>query len=247
MADVLLEPKEIALEFARMGHTNGGNGTHNGNGTGGTLSLRELFGDVPGITRPMSYEEYMQMPEEMARYDIIDGWKMYYTWGEQKLPNQTGEHQQIVLNVIESFRIYQKRAKSGRTIIAPRDVLVHRNPKLHTRQPDVSFISSQRWNQNAFPLSAEPLTPAPELVVEIFSRSDRRELTDKIADYRQVDVQECWIVRPADTTVESLVLTPDAEKSLGIFSVGEIVESRAFPNLAVPVADVFAELSESEE
>ena len=37
--------------------------------------------DVPGITRPMTYEEYMAGPEEMARYDIIDGWKVYRLYG----------------------------------------------------------------------------------------------------------------------------------------------------------------------
>ena len=38
---------------------------------------RRAKADVPGITRPMTYEEYMSGPEEMARYDIIDGWKIY--------------------------------------------------------------------------------------------------------------------------------------------------------------------------
>ena len=40
--------------------------------------------DVPGITRPMTYEEYVSGLEEMARYDIIDGWKVYRRYGENR-------------------------------------------------------------------------------------------------------------------------------------------------------------------
>jgi hypothetical protein len=29
--------------------------------------------EVPGVTRPMTYEEYLASPEEMARYDILGG------------------------------------------------------------------------------------------------------------------------------------------------------------------------------
>ncbi len=27
--------------------------------------------DIPGVTRPMTYEEYLAEPEEMRRYDIL--------------------------------------------------------------------------------------------------------------------------------------------------------------------------------
>jgi len=63
------------------------------------MTVAEPKADVPGITRPMTYEEYISGPEEMARYDIIDGWKVYRLCGDKQLPNPTREYQQIQGNL----------------------------------------------------------------------------------------------------------------------------------------------------
>ena len=58
------------------------------------ITEREL--DVPGITRPMTYEEYISSPEEMARYDILIGWKVYRLYGDNLVPSPTRRHQRIL-------------------------------------------------------------------------------------------------------------------------------------------------------
>ena len=75
--------------------------------------------DVPGITRPMTYEEYMAGPEEMARYDIIDGWKVYRLYGEKQLPNPTREHQRIQGRLQRKFQDFEAQMNLGQVIAAP--------------------------------------------------------------------------------------------------------------------------------
>ncbi|MBV9852424.1 MAG: Uma2 family endonuclease [Armatimonadetes bacterium] len=196
--------------------------------------------DVPGITRPMTYEEYMAGPEEMARYDIIDGWKVYRLYGEKQLPNPTRQHQRIALNLAEQFRAFERREQQGETLVAPCDVRITLRP-LRSRQPDVLFISQARLAANAPADNPAPLSPAPELVVEIVSPSDKPSvLAAKIADYRAVDVQEVWVVRAEAQSVEVLRLSIDEIETVAEYGPGQTVASAVFSDLKVAVADIFA-------
>lgn len=196
--------------------------------------------DVPGVTRPMTYEEYLASPEEMARYDILDGWKVYRLYGEKQLPNPTVEHQEVAINIAELFRAYQRSSNRGRVLIAPCDVMITRRP-LRNRQPDLLFISHERFGGRSRTDPA-PLNPAPELIVEIASPSDKPSvLAAKIADYRGVDVREVWVVRPEARTVEVTRLTLDEIETVAAYGPGETVVSVTFPDLSVPVDDIFAE------
>jgi len=86
-----------------------------------------------------------------------------------------------------------------------------------------------------------PFNAAPELVVEIISDSEtQRILGAKIADYVEVGVNECWVVRPDDETVEVLTLTPNGAGSAASYGLGETVQSVVFAGLTVSVADIFA-------
>ena len=198
----------------------------------------ELKADVPGITRPMTYEEYMAGPEEMARYDILDGWKVYRLYGDNLLPSPTRKHQTIALNLAEAFRVYQRATRLGQAIIAPCDVEITYQP-LRSRQPDLLFISRERLEQNAPSDQYSAMTPAPELVVEIVSPSDTASvLASKTADYQAVDVRELWVVRSGDQTVEVLSLTDGASR---VFGHGETAASDVFTGLAAEVDTLFVE------
>jgi Uma2 family endonuclease len=182
---------------------------------------------------PLTYEAYLAEGEIMARYDIIDGVRHWMT-----SPNEL--HQEIALNIAEHFRAYQRAARRGRTVIAPRDIVVQRQP-LRTRQPDVYFISNERRAEAGTDVTdPAPLAVAPELVVEVLSRSDtRRVLADKLADYCAVGVCECWVVSPEAETVEALRLTSDGAERVGLYGVGDTVRSVTFDDLAVALADIF--------
>jgi len=199
-------------------------------------------GDTPGVTRPMTYEEYLASPEERARYDIIDGYKIYYTWGQEALANPTREHQDIQGNLYESFRAWQRRTGTARTVQAPCDIQITVRPN-RVRQPDLLVISTDRLALNPPRVSARPLSPAPELVAQILLPSDTRAvLAAKIADYCTVDVRECWVVAPGSQTVEVLRLSRNGDvAAAGLYGDNETAVSVVFPGLMLQVTDVFAE------
>ncbi len=195
--------------------------------------------DVPGVTRPMTYEEYLVSPEEMSRLDIVDGWKVYRLYGEKQLANPTRDHQDFQGNIYVAFRSYASATKQAKAIQAPCDVRITLRP-LRKRQPDVLLISKARLAQNPPSSNPAPLAPAPELVVEIVSPSDKPSvLAAKIADYRAVGVQEAWVVRSGLQTVEVLRLTVDEIESVRTYSLEEAVSSFSFGGLAMAVRDVF--------
>ena len=176
---------------------------------------------------PLTYAQYLAEGETNRRYDILDGVRVW-------MPNPTVRHQDVLFNIAAAFKAFSRAADLGRMVVAACDVLITYEP-LHTRQPDVLFISHVRFGDRD-PLDPSALDPAPELVVEILSPGDtRRALADKIRDYRRVNVQECWIVSLDIRTVEVLRLTPEGEHSLALYGVAENVRSEAFPGLVIPV------------
>lgn len=183
-------------------------------------------------TGRLTYEQYMAEPEIRKRYEIIDGVRHFMT-------NPTIAHQKVQGNVYTEIRAWRRISKAGEVILAPCDVLIQRSP-LRTRQPDVLFISHERLGERSLDDPA-PLAPAPELVVEVLSPSNTQQaLDDKLADYRKVGVQECWVVNRTLQTVEVLRLTPESAETVAVYSMRDTVQSLTFPDLTMAVADVFA-------
>ncbi len=204
------------------------------------MAIAEPTTDVPGVTRPMTYEEYLASPEEMARYDILDGWKVYRLYGEEHMSNPTILHQQVQGNVYAAFRAFVQTLGTARALMAPCDVLIEVMPRLRSRQPDILVISQERLGEHSLSNPA-PLSPAPELVVEILSPSDKPAvLAAKLADYRTVDVREVWVVRTETQSVDVVRLTVDAIETIGSYGAGETVASDVFNGLMVTVDDIFA-------
>jgi Uma2 family endonuclease len=192
-----------------------------------TMALPAVYLDKETLT----YDDYMSEGEINLRYDIIDGERLYMT-------SPTDWHQDILGNIYEMLRAYQRQHHTGRATQAPRDILIARDP-LRTRQPDVLFISRQRYGDRKLS-DPSPLSPAPELVVEILSPSESRNArAAKIADYCKVDVRECWMISPKAQTVEVLRLSPTGSETVDIYGRNKTVTSITFPDLSIAVADVF--------
>jgi len=180
----------------------------------------------------LTFEAYMAEPEVQGRYDIVNGVRVFQ-------PEVTWRRQRVIIHVSGELAEYE-RATSGHAVISPFDVLIQRTP-LQIRQPDLLLISHDRLMQGGGPPKIGPLEVAPELVVEVISNSEtQRILGDKIADYISIGVDECWVVRPDERTVEVLRLTPDGARGVATYGDGQAVASEVLAGLAVPVADVFA-------
>ncbi len=179
----------------------------------------------------LTYEEYLNEGIVYGRYEIIDGVRHF-------MPNPTPLHQEIALTIAENLRLWQRQTKRGRTFMAPRDVLVRVNP-MRTRQPDVLFISNERIGGQ--PLSdPAPFGQAPELVVEVLSDSDTRQMRfAKIRDFCVVGVKECWLVSPETESVEVLRLTSEGPVREALYGLGQTLQSLTFPGLTLALDDIF--------
>ena len=197
--------------------------------------------EIPGVTRPMTYEEYIRSPEERARYDILDGYKVYRRYGKEEMASPTRQHQNIQGNLYVALRSYALATHDAKAFLSPCDVLI-RHISLKSRQPDVLLISNERLAQNAPDTTATPLDPAPELVVEIISPSERPgQRSAKLSDYHHVDVKEVWQVFAETRTIEVVRLTDESIETVGLYKSGESVVSVAFPGLTVAVDTLFEE------
>lgn len=185
----------------------------------------------PPAARVLTYEEYMAEPATNQRYDIIDGVRVFM--------NPTRLHQDFLLSIASTLRSRVRPARFARVYVAPCDVLVSRAP-LRTRQPDVLVISNERLEANPPRTDPSPLSPAPELVVEILSPTEYRKLrAEKLDDYIRVGVLECWLVSPQAETVEVLRLGENGAETVSIYGSSQTAQSIAFPGLTVPVSELF--------
>ncbi len=178
----------------------------------------------------MSYEAYLKEGETNWRYDIIDGVRV-------DMPSPNARHQRIAQKITRLLEDYEVRGL-GLTLAAPCDVQITLFP-LRTRQPDVLFITLERWGNR--PLDAPPpIDAVPELVVEVVSDSDRqRVLNAKIADFCTIGVNECWIVRPEERNVTLVCLTPEGTETFATFGEDEEITSLALPDLTLAISDIF--------
>ena len=191
--------------------------------------------EAPALTNELTYEAYMAEPQVEGRYDIVQGVRIF-------MPGASQRHQRIADSITQLLRVFERQTGLGISVSAPYDVLIRRSPRIQTRQPDVLFVSHARLAQTGSGSEeVGPLEVAPELVVEVISNSEtQRILGDKLTDYIEIGVNECWVVRPDTETVEVLALTPGGASSIAVYGQSEMVQSRVFAGLALAVADVFA-------
>lgn len=186
-------------------------------------------------TKKLTYEEYLAMPEMKCRYEIIDGELMM---AAIPLPI----HQWIAANLFRAIDPFIRAGRLGVLLFAPLDIVIRRAP-LRTRQPDLLFLSAVRSGitEGAQLRGLQLLQQAPDLVIEILSPTNtRRDIDQKLEDYRSIGVRECWIVSPEALTVEVVRLSPDGLHTLDIFGSGMTIRSEVLEGLALPIADVFA-------
>ena len=178
-------------------------------------------------TKPLTYEEYLDTPEIEGRFDIVDGEMIMAA-------APTNEHQETIGEFHFILRGFVKERNLGTVLMAPLDIVIRRNP-LRTRQPDLLFISKDRYDRYQYPLEV-----APELAIEILSPSNtRRRIQDVLADYAAIGVKECWLVSLASRTIEVLTLVNGDWRRLALLGVGDRMRSDVLAGMDVEVGQFF--------
>lgn len=80
----------------------------------------------------------------------------------------------------------------------------------------------------------------PDLVVEVLSLSNsRRDIDERLADYKRIGVLECWLVSPEAETIEVLRLSPGESSTEAIFGVDGTLISEVLSEFTLPIREIF--------
>ncbi|HEX6904053.1 MAG TPA: Uma2 family endonuclease [Thermoanaerobaculia bacterium] len=135
----------------------------------------------------LTYEDYLLLPEDGQRHEIIAG-KLYVT------PPPFVPHQRLSMRLSARLGLFVERSSLGEIFTAPLDVLLSPHDIV---QPDLLFIS----DRNAMILAEDNVQGAPDLVIEILSQVTReRDEGIKLERYGALGVAEYWMF---DTDLKS--------------------------------------------
>ena len=187
--------------------------------------------------KTLSFDAWLALPETKQRCEVVDGVLLMP-------PSPMGEHQWLDLEIATWLKIFVTREGLGIVVPAPYDVLIRREP-LRVRQPDVMVVNAELTgiSRPADLVGRAFLESPPLLVVEVLSPSNtRRDVEERLADYRSIGVPECWLARFSARTVEVLRLSGDGVAVLGVYGMGDVLRSEALPGFELPIADIFGPL-----
>lgn len=179
------------------------------------------------LTRPLTYDDLVQMPADGNRYEIIDG-KLFVTASPMKKHQQLSKRLFLVLHD-------QQEAGLGEVYFAPVDVRLATNGIV---QPDLLFIRRDRLH---IYLPSGLVKGAPDRVVEILSPTTRSvDLTRKADLYAREGVPGYWIADPDTTALTVYALRDGAYEPVA--TEPGTVRSLVLPELVVDRDVLFADL-----
>lgn len=183
---------------------------------------------APQTATKLTYEDYVKLPDDGKRYEIIDG-ELYVN------PAPAPRHQWILGNLYLALRLYLDGSGGGRVFIAPLDVVLSSENIL---QPDLLVIKSER----AGLLGERNMQGAPDLAVEVISEGTRRkDVVVKRRLYEKFGVDEYWIVDPEIESVQ--VYRRHGESLERVMEVstetGGNITSPLLPNFTLEVNRIF--------
>jgi Uma2 family endonuclease len=187
-------------------------------------------------SKQLTYEEYLSMTETNQRYEIIEG-------EIRMAPSPTVRHQKLVRRISNLLDEFVSRQNLGVVLLAPMDVVIGKNP-IHTRQPDVLYLSNERiaaagYGQSEFDLLSR-LEIAPDLVIEVLSPNEsRRDMQDKLNDYHKIGVKECWLVSHEAETVEVIDLSGADNVVYAVYGIESSLTSKLLNSLSLEIKEIF--------
>lgn len=185
-------------------------------------------------TRRVSYEEYMELVESSdQRYELIDG--------EIYLMASPSFNHQVAVNEIAGHFFNYFKGKSCVSLTAPLDVklfglAVKFEDYPNVVQPDIVVICDpEKVNEQG------RYEGVPTLVVEVLSPSTRgKDMIKKLNLYMTSGVSEYWIIDLDSGLLLQYPFTEDRTiDNVKSFTAGDTINSSAFEELNVPLANVF--------
>ncbi|MBA2278699.1 MAG: Uma2 family endonuclease [Chloroflexia bacterium] len=181
-------------------------------------------------TRPLTYDDLCQTPDDGNRYEIIDGELIV-----SPAPNL--DHQRLLGELFALVRGYVRQHRLGRVFLAPVDVRLSAHDVV---EPDLLFIRRERRDIYG---SRRYVQGPPDLVVEIISPSSEKTDPGRKFDlYASSGVPEYWLMDPATRRFQLFVLREGRYEEMA--AEAEHLRSEVIPGLVVDPGALFAELDQ---
>lgn len=172
----------------------------------------------------LTYDDYADLPGD-ERYELIDG--------ELILVAAPYIIHQWISKQLYALLLAAEEMGLGLVFYAPVDVVLTDNDVV---QPDLLFISNER----ADIITAANVQGAPDLVIEILSPSTSRlDRTRKRELYERHQVNEMWLVDPAESKIWVLLFRDGKLEVVGEYGESEIFTSETLGGLSIALDDVF--------
>ena len=176
--------------------------------------------------RKLTYEDYLLIPEDGQRHEILDG--EHYVTAAPFL-----RHQRISIRLSSRLFFFVDRHGLGEILTAPADVILSPNDVV---QPDILFISKAR----ARIAEEKNVQGAPDLVIEIFSKSTRtRDEGLKLERYEVLGVAEYWTVDPETRTAKVYRREGERLETAAEISTDGALSTPLLPGLEIPLSEIF--------
>lgn len=147
---------------------------------------------LAGPPRKLGYEEYLVLPNDGRRHEILDGVQFVS-------PAPRPWHQTVSRRLQFALYVQLELPGRGQVFNAPIDVILGPNDIV---QPDLVFLTTDQ----AGLVTDRAIEGAPALLVEILSPSTRRQdVLVKGPLYLRCGVERYWIVDPDIDRVEGFV------------------------------------------
>ena len=183
----------------------------------------------------ITFETYLQLPENRQRYDIIDGVM-------NMSPAPSDVHQWDLAHLYDLLKAHVAAGDLGVVLFAPLDLIIRKSPKLTTRQPDLAYFSWESIGGKGLEALKEARRRgvAPALSVEILSPDQSKAYMErKLRDYAEISIREVWLVSRETKTVEVLVLEGNEYVCSGVYDSGQNLVCKVLSGLEIGVDSIF--------
>jgi Uma2 family endonuclease len=180
------------------------------------------------LRRKLTYEDYLLIPEDGQRHEILDG-EHYVT------PSPFLRHQRISIRLSSWLFNFVDQHGLGEVFAAPADVVLS---PYDIVQPDIFFISNER----ARIATEKNVQGAPDLVIEILSKSTRRRDEGiKLERYERLGAGEYWMFDPDRRGTKVYRRDGDRLRLVAELSAdaGDVLTTPLLPGLEISLSEVF--------
>jgi len=179
------------------------------------------------LTKPVTADELLAMPEDGYRYELIEG--------ELRRMSPAGEeHGRVGMELAVPLGSHIKKNKLGKIYLAETGFLIGTNPDT-VRAPDIAFVRMERIKES--PGLRGYRIGAPDLAVEVVSPGDTvSEVEGKVSEWLEGGALMVWVVSPKLHTVTvyrslvDIVTLTEKDELNG----GDVV-----PGFQIQVAEIF--------